>query len=60
MGQAPGAVVVPAGQGNFILSIGRGFEALHAAGLIEKAPLLVGVQAGGLTPETLAGNLVTA
>ena len=30
IGAAPGAVIVPAGQGNFLLSIGRGFQALRA------------------------------
>ncbi len=50
MEQAPGAVVVPAGQGNFILSIGRGFEALLATGLINRMPRLVGVQALACAP----------
>ncbi len=50
MGGAPGAVVVPAGQGNLLLSIGRGFASLRQAGLIERLPTLVGVQALACAP----------
>lgn len=50
MGGAPGAVVTPAGQGNLLLSIGRGFLSLRQAGLIERLPTLVGVQALACAP----------
>jgi threonine synthase len=50
MGQAPGAVVAPAGQGNLLLAVARGFAALRAAGLIERLPVMVGVQALACAP----------
>lgn len=50
MGGAPGTVIAPAGQGNLILALGRGFAALRRAGVIEKAPILVGVQAQACAP----------
>jgi threonine synthase len=50
MGQAPGTVIVPAGMGNLLLAIGRGFRALQAAGRIERLPRLVGVQARACAP----------
>jgi threonine synthase len=50
VGQSPGTVIVPAGQGNFLLGIGRGFQALKNAGLIERVPRLVGVQALACAP----------
>jgi threonine synthase len=49
-GGAPGAVVTPAGQGNLLLAIGRGFQNLKRAGLIEKLPVMVGVQALACAP----------
>jgi threonine synthase len=50
MGGAPGAVVMPAGQGNLLLATARGFVALKTAGLIERVPLMVGVQALACAP----------
>lgn len=50
LGSAPGTVVVPAGQGNLLLAIGRGFELLQKNGLIETLPRLVGVQARACAP----------
>jgi threonine synthase len=50
MGGPPGTVIVPAGQGNLLLAIGRGFDSLKAAGLIQKTPALVGVQARACAP----------
>ncbi len=50
MGRAPGAVIVPAGQGNLLLAVARGFLALKAAGLIERMPIMVGVQALACAP----------
>jgi len=46
----PGAVVAPAGQGSLLLGIGLGFIALKNAGLIEKIPQLIGVQARACAP----------
>jgi threonine synthase len=46
----PGAVVAPVGQGTLVLGVGRGFQALKRAGLIEKMPRLVGVQALACAP----------
>ena len=48
--EAPAAVIVPAGQGNLLLALGRGFKALLAAGRIAKLPRLVGVQARACAP----------
>ncbi len=50
LGQAPGAVIAPAGHGSYLLGAGRGFEALKAAGLIDRVPALVGVQARACAP----------
>jgi threonine synthase len=50
MGQAPGAVVTPVGQGNLLLAIGRGFVALYRLGVINQLPMLVGVQALACAP----------
>src|SRR5271157_466959 len=45
LGRNPGAVIVPAGQGGFLLGIARGFEALLRADKIQKMPMVIGVQA---------------
>ncbi|MBI2758185.1 MAG: pyridoxal-phosphate dependent enzyme [Chloroflexi bacterium] len=50
LGGAPGAVVVPAGQGGLLLGIGRGFQAMLNAGMIEKMPMIVGAQASACQP----------
>jgi len=50
IGQVPGTVIMPAGQGGLLLGIGRGFAALKKAGLITKLPGLVGVQAAACAP----------
>jgi threonine synthase len=50
MGGAPGAVILPVGQGNLLLAVLRGFMALKAAGLIERIPKMVGVQALACAP----------
>ncbi len=44
LGQAPGAVLLPLGQGVLFLGVQRGFDSLQRAGKIEQAPRLVGVQ----------------
>jgi threonine synthase len=46
----PGTVVVPAGQGGLLLGMGRGFQALLAAGEIKRMPVLIGVQAATCAP----------
>ena len=46
----PAAVLVPAGQGNLLLAIGRGFQALKNAGKIEQMPRLIGIQARACAP----------
>jgi threonine synthase len=50
MGKAPGTLMAPAGQGGLLLGIGRGFIAMQSAGLIERTPKLVGVQALACAP----------
>jgi len=50
IGDGPGSVVAPAGQGGLLLGIGRGFLALKSAGLIDRFPRLVGVQALACAP----------
>ncbi len=50
LGETPGSVVVPVGQGTQLLGIGRGFLALKDAGLVERIPRLVGVQARACAP----------
>jgi len=50
LGTVPGTVVMPVGQGGLLLGVGRGFEALRAAGLITSVPKLIGVQARACAP----------
>jgi threonine synthase len=50
LGQAPGAVVAPVGQGSLVLGAYEGFKALMDAGLISRMPKLVGVQARACAP----------
>ena len=50
LGGAPGAVILPAGQGGLLLGLGRGFQAMQHAGLIQHIPQLVGVQASVCAP----------
>jgi threonine synthase len=47
---APGAVLLPAGQGGLLLGLVRGFRALAAAGAIDKLPQMIGVQAAACAP----------
>jgi threonine synthase len=48
--RAPGAVIIPAGQGGLLLGIYRGFEALRLAGVVSSIPKMVGVQARACAP----------
>ena len=50
LGESPGAVISPVGQGNLILAIGRGFQALKNSGIITSIPKLIGVQARACAP----------
>jgi len=50
LGRAPGAVIVPAGQGGLLLGAWRGFEALNQAGAEKETPMMVGVQAEACSP----------
>jgi threonine synthase len=50
LGIGPGAVIVPAGQGGFLLGMARGFEALLRADKIGKMPVMIGVQASACAP----------
>jgi threonine synthase len=50
LGCGPGAVIVPAGQGGFLLGMARGFEALLRADKIQKMPMMIGVQASACAP----------
>ena len=50
LGQAPGTVIAPVGHGSLLLGIIQGFDALLAAGQIDKLPLFVGVQARACAP----------
>jgi threonine synthase len=48
--QAPDWFVVPVGQGVQLLGVWLGFRRLHAAGLVDRLPRLVAVQAKRLAP----------
>lgn len=50
LGHAPGAILVPAGQGGLLLGVWRGFEALRQAGITVEAPRIVGIQAEWCSP----------
>jgi threonine synthase len=48
--RAPGAIVVPAGNGTLLLGAYRGFSRLRRAGLIDQIPRIFGVQAAPCAP----------
>jgi threonine synthase len=50
LGRAPESVVLPVGHGTLFIGLHRGFKALLAAGLIERLPRLIGVQALACAP----------
>lgn len=50
LGQAPGALILPVGQGGLLLGAARGFASLKEAGVISESPQLVGVQARACAP----------
>jgi len=50
LGRDPGAVILPVGQGGLLLGMGRGFEAMVNANVIDKMPMIIGVQASECQP----------
>jgi threonine synthase len=50
MGGAPGSLLLPVGQGGLLLGAARGFQALREAGVIQRLPVLAGVQARACAP----------
>lgn len=50
LGEAPGSVLLPVGQGGLLLGLARGFEALLNAGQIRQHPRLIGIQAEACAP----------
>ncbi len=50
LGQMPGAVMVPAGQGGLLLGLARGFDALRIDKKWNKGPQMIGVQARACAP----------
>jgi threonine synthase len=50
LGRAPGALVLPVGQGTILLGAYLGFKALIEAGVTENMPALIGVQAEACAP----------
>jgi threonine synthase len=50
LGKIPGAVLVPAGQGGFLLGLARGFEALRIGMDYHERPRMIGVQARACAP----------
>lgn len=50
LGETPGAIITPLGQGSLLLGMDRGFQSLLQAGLITGLPQMVGVQAKACAP----------
>jgi threonine synthase len=50
LGEAPRALVLPAGHGTLLLGLARGFDALKAAGAIERVPKMIAAQAAACAP----------
>jgi threonine synthase len=50
VGKMPGAVIVPAGQGGFLLGLARGFDALRKLYKQDAIPMMIGVQARACAP----------
>jgi threonine synthase len=50
LGRAPEHIVLPVGHGSLLLGLQRGFKALKEAGLIERLPRLIAVQAIACAP----------
>ena len=56
LGTQPGTILCPVGQGNLLLGIGRGFDAIRRANLISTLPKVVGVQARACAPMWALSN----
>jgi threonine synthase len=50
LGENPGTVICPVGQGGLLLGVYRGFRALKGSNLIPELPVLIGVQARACAP----------
>ncbi len=50
LGTTPGSVLMPVGQGSLLLGVYRGFNAMVNAGVIERVPQIIGVQALACAP----------
>lgn len=50
LGRAPGTLVTPVGQGTLLLGSYLGFKALRDAGVIDRLPSMIGVQAQACAP----------
>jgi threonine synthase len=50
IGKMPGAIIVPAGQGGFLLGLARGFDALRKVYNSDTIPLIIGVQTRACAP----------
>jgi threonine synthase len=50
LGEAPGAVFVPVGQGGLFLGMGRAFASMLQSRLIQRMPVMVAVQARACAP----------
>lgn len=47
---SPGTIIVPVGHGTLLLGLHRGFQALQSAGVIDRTPVMIGVQASACAP----------
>lgn len=56
MGEVPGAVVAPVGQGGLLYGIYRGFEKLKQMHVIQEFPMMIGVQARACAPLWAVSN----
>ena len=50
LGEAPGAVLLPAGHGTLLLGLARGFAAMQEAGAIDRIPKTIAAQAAACAP----------
>ncbi|MEE8121290.1 MAG: pyridoxal-phosphate dependent enzyme, partial [Anaerolineales bacterium] len=47
---SPGTIITPVGHGTLLLGLHRGFQALQSAGVIDRTPVMIGVQASACAP----------
>ena len=50
VGEVPGTILLPVGHGSLLLGIALGFEALKHSGVIDRLPMIVGIQAAACAP----------